>query len=227
MPLMLDGPRLAPLAGGRATSLVVILHGVGANGSDIIHLARFWQRLLPQTEFIAPDAPFPCGYAPFGRQWFSLEDRSPEVLLAGLRDTAPVLASFLDGLLTGRGLDNSCLALAGFSQGAAMALYAGLCRQEQIAGIAAFSGALPPAPALAGDFCSKPPVLLVHGELDAVVPFRSLAVTKAILEHAGVPVKTVVRPGLGHEIDETGARQAADFLSAALKTGQGDFTADA
>ncbi|MGH9678105.1 MAG: alpha/beta hydrolase, partial [Candidatus Acidiferrum sp.] len=113
------------------------------------------------------------------------------------------------------------LALAGFSQGAATALYAGLRRQLQIAGIIAFSGALPGGEGLARDIRSKPPVLLVHGEADDVVPFRSMANAQAALEAAGVPVTAVGRPGLGHAIDDAGIALAADFLRDVLKAAQG------
>ncbi len=86
-----NGPRLAPISGGKPNSIVVLLHGVAANGRDLLFLAHAWRDLLPDTEFIAPDAPFACNYAPAGRQWFSLHDRTPEKLLAGLRDAAAIL----------------------------------------------------------------------------------------------------------------------------------------
>src|SRR5208282_2549083 len=152
--MQLDGPGLAPLSGGKTAQLVILLHGVAANGNDLLYLARAWQKLLPEAEFIAPHAPFPCDYAPEGRQWFSLQDRAPEKLLAGLRDAAAILDRFFDELLASRGLDDSRLALAGFSQGAATALYTGLHRQKQIAGIVAFSGALPGGAALQSEIAS-------------------------------------------------------------------------
>jgi phospholipase/carboxylesterase len=225
MAMELDGPSLAPLSGGRAAHLVVILHGVAANGNDVLYLARFWQKLLPEAEFIAPDAPFPCDYAPTGRQWFSLEDRAPEKLLAGLRQADSILVRYLDELLADRKLEDARLALAGFSQGAAMALYTGLRRQKQIAGVAGFSGALPPGGALLEDIRSRPPVLLVHGEADDAIPFQAMTATKAMLEAARIPVKAVGRPGLGHTIDETGAALAGGFLRGALTAQQGGTAA--
>lgn len=146
--------------------------GVAAYGYDLLDLAHAWRERLPEAEFIAPNAPFPYDYAPEGRQWFSLADRAPEKLLAGLREAGAILDRFFDELLARRGLDNSCLALVGFSQGAATALYAGLHRQKRIAGVAAFSGALSGAAHLLGEIASKPPVLLVHGEEDNVVSFH-------------------------------------------------------
>src|SRR5438128_1824301 len=124
--MQLDGPGLAPLSGGKAAYLVVLLHGIGANGNDLIFLARAWRKILPEAEFIAPNAPFPWDYGPAARQWFSLADRAPEKLLTGLREAGAILDRYFDGLLAGRQLSDARLALAGFSQGAATALYAGL-----------------------------------------------------------------------------------------------------
>ena len=118
------------------------------------------------------------------------------------------------------GLTSSRLALAGFSQGAATALYTGLTSPKRLAGIAAFSGALPVAAGLASDIRSKPPVLLVHGEADTVVPFHSMAAAKTMLEAAGVEVETLARPGLGHAIDEMGIACAGAFLRDVLTAGQ-------
>jgi phospholipase/carboxylesterase len=210
--MQLDGPRLAPLSGGKNASLIILLHGVAANGNDLLYLARAWQKLLPDSEFIAPHAPFPCDYAPVGRQWFSLQDRAPDKLLAGLRDAGIILDRFIDDLLARRGLDDTSLALAGFSQGAATALYAALTRRKRIAGVVAFSGALPATPQVLRDIRSNPPVLLVHGEADDVVPFQAMANVKAALKALGVPVEAVARPDLGHAIDGTGMAMAADFL---------------
>ena len=220
--MQLDGPGLAPLSGGKAAYLVVLLHGVAANGNDLISLARAWRKILPKAEFIAPNAPFPSDYGPEARQWFSLADRAPEKLLAGLREAGAILDRFFDELLASRQLDDARLALAGFSQGAATALYAGFRRQTQIAGIVAFSGALPGDEGLRSDIRSKPPVLLIHGEADNAVPFQSMANAKATLEAAGVPVTAVARPGLGHAIDDTGIALGGDFLRDALIDPRGD-----
>jgi len=216
MLLRLEGPSELPHAGGKPNSLVVLLHGLGADGNDLIGLAPYWAPALPQTEFLAPHAPFPCDMAPQGRQWFSLQDRSPAMILAGVRAAATILDDFLDEALRARDLDASRLALVGFSQGTMMALHVGLRRAPALAGIVGFSGSLRGAETLADELRSKPPILLVHGDADPVVPFQALAAAQTALQQLDVPVETLARPGLGHSIDETGLQRAGEFLRRVL-----------
>jgi phospholipase/carboxylesterase len=213
----LSGPIHKPSSGGAPRRLVILLHGLGADGNDLIGLAPVWAPLLPDAEFVSPNAPFPCDMAPYGYQWFSVQDRSPEAMLAGVRAAAPMLDAFIDDALSARGLAEKDLALVGFSQGAMMSLYVGLRRLHPVAGIVGFSGRLIGADALAAEIRGKPPVLLVHGDADAVVPFQSLAHGEAALAAHGVPVETLARPGLGHGIDEEGLRAAARFLKEVLE----------
>jgi phospholipase/carboxylesterase len=208
----LTGPAVKPAHGGAPNSLVVLLHGLGANGNDLIGLAPAWTGLVPDAEFLSPDAPFPCDMAPFGRQWFSFESRAPEHVLAGVREAAPILDAFLDDALKTRGLGDDRLALVGFSQGTMMALYVGLRRAKAAAAILGFSGRLIAPELLATELRSRPPVLLVHGDADPVVPFQSLALAETGLKGNGVAVETVIRPGLGHGIDEEGLRRGGAFL---------------
>jgi phospholipase/carboxylesterase len=221
MRFTLEGPSRPPRAGGKPKSLVVLLHGLGADGNDLISLAPQWAPLLPQTEFVAPNAPFPCDMAPYGHQWFSFQDRSPEGVLAGVRAAAPILDGFLDEALAARGLDESRLALVGFSQGTMMSLYVGLRRAKPVAGIVGYSGRLIAPETLASELRSKPPILLVHGNADEMVPFESLALAEKALTESGVPVKTLVRPGLGHGIDELGLARGGEFLKSVLAPSTG------
>ena len=124
----LSGPRHAPTNGAAPQNLVILLHGVGADGNDLIGLAPHWARHLPDTEFVSPHAPYPYDKAPQGRQWFSIRDFSPEILLAGVRETAPILNQFIDEQLARTGLSDDRLALVGFSQGTMMALFVALRR---------------------------------------------------------------------------------------------------
>jgi phospholipase/carboxylesterase len=212
----LSGPSRKPASGGKPRQLVVLLHGVGADGNDLIGLAPYWAPLLPEAEFLSPDGPYPCDMAPMGRQWFSLQDRSPAALLAGIRASAAILDAFLDEALAARGLEDGQLALVGFSQGTMMALYLGPRRAKQLAGILGYSGAMVGPERLAAELRSRPPLLLVHGDADQVVPPQALPLAVAALRAAGMKVAEVVRPGLGHGIDEEGLRRGGLFLKEAL-----------
>jgi phospholipase/carboxylesterase len=209
--ITLSGPVHKPASGGAPKQLVVLLHGLGADGNDLIGLAPHWAQLVPDAEFVSPDAPFPCDMG-FGRQWFSFQTRTPENVLAGVRAAAPILHAFLDEALKSRGLDDGKMALVGFSQGTMMALFVGLRRPKAAAAIVGFSGRLLAPELLPGEIGSRPPVLLVHGDSDPVVPFDSLALAVTGLKAAGVAVEQLVRPGLGHGIDEEGLRRGGAFL---------------
>src|SRR5690242_698260 len=162
----LDGPRLAPRS-GKAKSLVVFLHGYGADGNDLIETGRAWQPLLPDTAFVSPHAPRPCGQAPTGREWFPLTMREPTERWTGVNAAAPLLNAFLDAELARHSLPGSALAVVGFSQGTMMALHVGLRRATAPAAIVGYSGmlVLPDAADLdkfASEIRSQPPVLLIH-----------------------------------------------------------------
>jgi phospholipase/carboxylesterase len=208
----LDGPRHGA-APGASQSLVVLLHGLGADGHDLISLAPLLGQRLPGAAFVSPHAPFPCDMAPFGRQWFSLQDRNPAALLGGVRLAAPVLDAFLDAELERHGLDDDRLALVGFSQGTMMALFVALRRARPCAGVVGYSGALIAGEVLPEEIASRPPVLLVHGDADDIVPVRALPAAVAVLQANSVPVESETRPGLGHGIDDRGLELGLEFLA--------------
>lgn len=212
----LDGPRFGPAAGGDPQQLVILLHGLGADGQDLIGLAPHWAQVLPNAAFASPNAPFPCDMAPMGYQWFSVQDRTPESLLGGVRAAAPALNAFIDAELERTGLDESKLALVGFSQGTMMSLFVGPRRDKQIAGIVGFSGRLIAPDLLAEELQTRPPVLLAHGTADEVVPFDSMAEAEAGLTAAGISVDTIECPGIGHGIDQNGLVRGAEFLNQVL-----------
>jgi phospholipase/carboxylesterase len=212
----LSGPSRPPASGGKPRRLVILLHGLGADGNDLIGLAPYWARLLPDAEFLSPNAPFPCDMAPYGYQWFSSQDRSPEAVLGGVRAAAPILDAFIDEALEQRGLGSGELALVGFSQGTMMSLFVGLRRAEPVAGIVGFSGRLLAPELLASELRSRPPILLVHGTEDPLVPYSSLAAAETTLKAAGVPVETVTSFGIGHSIDDQGLRRGGEFLKKVL-----------
>lgn len=209
---MLDGPRLAPLSGGPARQLVVILHGYGADGADLIDLGRALAPALPDAAFAAPDAPDICDVWAEGRQWFALTMRDPSEYWRGVVGARSVLDCYIDAELERHGLGNGALALVGFSQGAMMALHAGLRRPQPVAGIAAYSGLLAGPEHLGEAGPARPPVLLVHGEEDDVVPPYHRETAGRALAAAGYPVSSHAIAGLGHGIDPSGVQLGAAFL---------------
>ncbi len=208
----LTGLRWGPASKGPVRQLVVLCHGVGADSHDLIDLAPTWSHALPDALFVAPDAPEPYDEAPTGRQWFSLQDRTLAALDAGARRAAPHLLTYIDAELARAGLPPDAVALMGFSQGAMMVLHAGLRRPVPPCGILAYSGALLDTPGLAAECIGHPPVLLVHGERDEVVPFSRAGAAEAALTRLGIPVHTLWCPALGHGIDDAGLSAGALFL---------------
>lgn len=212
----LSGPTHPPSSGGESKQLVILLHGLGADGNDLIGLAPYWAPLLPEAEFVSPNAPFPCDMAPHGYQWYSAQDRSPGAALAGVRAAAPILDAYIDRALAERGLDDSALALVGFSQGSVMSLFVGPRRAKPVAGIVGYSGRLVAPELLPAELRSRPRILVVHGTEDPLVPFDALAEAVAGLNAAGIPVDSLACPGVGHSIDENGLRRAGHFLKDVL-----------
>jgi phospholipase/carboxylesterase len=213
----LDGPRLAPRSGG-AQQLVVFLHGYGADGNDLIDIGRAWQQYLPQAAFASPHAPEPCGQAPVGRQWFQLTFRDPDERWIGVNKAAPQLQRFLAAELERHKLPGSALALVGFSQGTMMALHVGLRRAVSPAAIVGYSGLLVAPPdgnleTLAAEIKSRPPVLLVHGDRDDLIPPQALFQATQGLAALGVSVEWHLSRGLGHGIDAEGLRHGGEFLA--------------
>jgi phospholipase/carboxylesterase len=216
----LDGPRLEPRSGA-ARQLVVFLHGYGADGNDLIDIGRAWQGLMPQAAFVSPHAPEPCGQAPAGRQWFPLTFRDPNERWTGVNKAAPVLERFLDAELKRRNLPPSALALVGFSQGTMMALHVGLRRAVAPLAMVGYSGllAVPPdanAEKFAAEVTSRPPVLLVHGDQDDLIPAQALFHAASGLASLGVPIEWHLSAGIGHGIDQEGLRHGGEFLARRL-----------
>jgi phospholipase/carboxylesterase len=211
---------MTPRAGGPPRQLIVLLHGVGADGNDLIGLAPALAEWLPDAAFVAPDAPEPCDMVSFGRQWFSLRDRRPEALLLGVQPVAPLLDAFLDAELECQRLADHQLALVGFSQGAMTALYVAPRRRRASAGVVGFSGALLGGERLAAEAQSRPPVHLVHGDADEVVPVEARYAAVAGLQAAGIPVQGSMRRGLPHGIDPESVAHGGAFLAAAFAARQ-------
>ncbi len=213
----ITGPRLAPKS-GQAKQLVVFLHGYGADGNDLIEIARQWQRWLPDAAFVAPHAPEACAQSAMGRQWFSLTFRDPHERWRGVNHAGPGLDAFLDAELASHKLPASKLALVGFSQGTMMALHVGLRRATAPAAVVGFSGMVvmeegKGPESLGPQVRSKPPILLVHGDRDEVIPVDALFLSTDALAAAEVPCQWHLSIGLGHGIDAEALRHGGLFLS--------------
>jgi phospholipase/carboxylesterase len=214
---VLDGPRLAPKS-GKAKQLVVFLHGYGADGNDLIDIGRAWQPMLPDTAFVSPHAPRPCGQSPMGKEWFPLTFRDPNERWDGVKAATPQLNEFLDAELAKHNLPASALALVGFSQGTMMSLHAGLRRATPPAAIVGYSGMLvmpgdEMSDAFAAEVTAKPPVLLIHGDRDELIPVQALFHSAQALGAMGLAAEFHVSPGVGHGIDQEGLRHGGEFLA--------------
>jgi phospholipase/carboxylesterase len=208
----LEGPRHGPHVGGKPGHLVVLLHGYGADGNDLIGLAPVLAPLMPDVAFHAPNAPYPCDGNPTGYQWFAISRLDPQFTLAGVRAAAPFIDAFLDDTLAQYGLDESKTTLIGFSQGTMMSLHVGLRRTKQLAGIVGFSGMLAGPDVLKAELTSRPPILLVHGDADQMLPHVLTDKAAEALRQNGLEVDVHIAKGIGHAIDQTGLSLAARFL---------------
>jgi phospholipase/carboxylesterase len=212
----LDGPRLAPLSGEAPSGLVVLIHGYGSNGDDLISLARMIQPALPYAAFLAPDAPLRIPRMAAAHQWWPIETFSMAERAAGAASAAPALDTFITQELEDARLPASRLLLVGFSQGTMMALHVGLRRPEPVAGIVGISGMLVAPDVLETEIRARPPVLLIHGTNDDVVPFRSMDLASSALSRVGIAVETHVSPGVGHSVGEDGLAAATAFAGRVL-----------
>jgi phospholipase/carboxylesterase len=202
-------------AKGTAKRIVVFVHGYGADGADLLGLADPLSPHLPDTAFFAPDAPEPCAGNPFGRQWFPipwLDGSSEAQAHDGLLRAAEDLNAFLDQRLADEGVQPAALALVGFSQGAMMSLHIAPRRSAAIAGVVAISGRLLEADRLSEEAVVKPPVLLIHGDQDPVVPFEDMSLAGNALLAAGFETYGHVMQGTGHGIAPDGLSVALHFL---------------
>jgi phospholipase/carboxylesterase len=221
----LDGPRVAP-KNGPARQLVVFVHGYGADGNDLIEIGRAWAAMLPNAAFVSPHAPRPCGQAPTGREWFPLTFRNPQERWDGVNAAAPVLEQFLDAELARHQLPPSALALVGFSQGTMMSLHVGLRRSVPPAAIVGYSGMLvlkddSDIEGYAPQIRARPPLLLIHGDSDELIPMQALFHATEALAALEVPVEWHVSAGIGHGIDDEGLRQGGEFLARRFRSLRG------
>lgn len=215
MTRVLKSERVAPRS-GETRSAVIFLHGYGANGADLLGLAQPLGEHLPDTLFLAPDAPESCAGAPFGYQWFPIpwiDNSSEEEAEAGLIRAARDLDAYLDGVMVDEDLLPEQVVLFGFSQGTMMSLHVAPRREDPVAGIVAFSGRLLSPELLVDEVQSRMPILLVHGDQDDVVPVQSLPEAAEALEKAQFrEVFAHVMKGTAHGIAPDGLGVALAFM---------------
>ena len=207
---------MQPRSGAAPKSLVLLLHGFGSSGTDMISLAPQWQDALPDTLFLAPHAPQRCGMMGAGYQWWGISGFAPSALAAGAASAAPAIDAFIDRKLEQYGLSEADLAIVGFSQGTMMALHVALRRPRAVAAVVGYSGMLAGTLGLSRGELPKPPVLLVHGTADPVVPIAALHMSESELKRLGVDVITHVSYGVAHTVDPVGLRLGRDFLAQAF-----------
>jgi phospholipase/carboxylesterase len=208
----LDGPRLPPASGRAPRQIVIFAHGYGSNGDDLIGLAPFLGQALPEALFVSPNAPEPVPGYPAGRQWFPISRLDPALMAAGVQGAAHHLDGFIDAELARYGLPASACALVGFSQGTMMALHVGLRRAEPLGAVLGLSGML----ADSGPVRSRPPVALIHGSADEVIPIGALFASLDGLARQGVPALWRISHGTGHSVAEDGLALGGAFLRAAF-----------
>jgi phospholipase/carboxylesterase len=207
---------MAPARGGKPDSLVILLHGYGSNGEDLLSLAPYWRDALPGAQFLGPNAPEPLAGFPGGYQWFDLGGMTPQGVERGVRAAAAPLERFIDRESERYGVPPQRIALVGFSQGTMMALHVGMRRTPRLGGIVGFSGALAAPAALKAEMAAAPPVLLVHGDRDDRIPVQAMFQAAQALCAAGHAAQWHVSTGLPHSIGPDGVELAGRFLAAAL-----------
>lgn len=213
---IVNGASLQPRTAAAPKKLVLLLHGFGSSGTDMISLAPQWQDALPDTLFLAPHAPQRCDMMAAGYQWWGLSGFAPSALAAGAASAAPSIDAFIDRKLAQYSLSEADLAIVGFSQGTMMALHVALRRPRAVAAVVGYSGMLAGTLGLNHGDLPKPPVLLVHGTADPVVPIAALHMSESELKRLGVDVTTHISYGVGHTVDPVGLRLGRDFVAEAF-----------
>ena len=208
----LEGPRYGPAIEGPPHQLIILLHGVGSDGKDLIELAPFLAQSFPNAAFVAPNAPNRYDQGLSGYQWLSSGIRIEAEVVEAVKTSAEILNAFIDEELRNVGLGPESLALIGFSQGTMMSLFTAPRRDRPIAGILGYSGRIVGAHLMEADTKSRPPVFLAHGEMDPVLPIECLDAARQTLEDCDFSVQTLRCPNLGHSIDQKGIEEGPNFL---------------
>ena len=208
---------IKPLSGQKPQQAVIFFHGYGGSGKDISSLAINWQRFLPDSIFMCPNAPEACSIHPDGFQWFDLTSDNEKIILEKSILAEEKINIFIDQILENFNLKNRNLALVGFSQGTMMSLHVSLRRKNSMAAVLGYSGKLIGADLLKNDLISKPSIYLIHGDQDPMVPYQETLTAEKTLKEHGVDIKTHISKNTQHSIAEDGLRIGIDFLGTKFK----------
>ena len=213
---MITGPIIEPSSGNQPKQVVIFVHGYGADGNDLIGLANYFKGNLPDTVFLSPHAPEVCPMNPAGYQWFDLTSRDPAILWSKILVAADHLNEFIDSTLEKYELTDENLALVGFSQGTMMSLHVSLRRKNKMAGVLGYSGKLIAPELLKNDLISKPPIYLIHGDQDLMVPFQETLDAETNLKEYDVDIISHISKFTQHSIAEDGLQIGIEFLTSRL-----------
>ena len=213
--ILIDGPRIPPRS-GTAKKLVVLFHGYGSNGDDLISLARAWAPEFPDVAWASPHAPEGVPGYPGGYQWFPISQLDPVAMEQGVRAAHASAEYFVKAELKRWGLGPQDVVLLGFSQGTMMALHTGLRRETAPAGILGFSGALAGPERLKSEMTAKPPILLIHGDRDEVLPVGMTLMAAQGLCAAGHGAEFHISQGVPHSIGPDGLELGQRFIANAF-----------
>ena len=208
----LTGPSYPAASGRSPRNLVIFLHGIGADGNDLISLAPYWAKQMPDTEFVSPNAPYVYDMSPQGRQWFSIHEHTEEAMMSGVQDTAPILTNYMEEQLSRTKVPPDRLALVGFSQGTMMGLYVALRHNDRLAGVVGYSGRFIGLGGSRNSVMSKPPVIMVHGDSDELIPASAMLESTQKFASLDVAAQWHICSGLGHSIDQEGLQIGSKFL---------------
>ena len=217
MAIKLSGPMVAP-ENGVARQAMVLLHGYGSDGNDLIGLVPYFRDLMPEALFVAPNAPHSCAINPIGFEWFAIDHAAEVRDFSGIQSVREDIAGFLEDLWAQTGIAPADTILCGFSQGAMIALDTGLHLEQDILGIVAFSGGISPAAIPDIPPGRQVPVCLVHGDADDVVPVEMSQRAESVLAAAGVRVTLHISPGMGHGIGPDAVEFTREFIAGICAT---------
>lgn len=209
----INGPSISPINGNDPKQLVIFCHGYGADGNDLIGLANYFQQALPDAYFVSPNAPEKCPMNPMGYQWFDFSSNDPELIWNKVNEAGNILNNFIDLKLKELNLEDKDLSLVGFSQGTMMSLHVGLRRINSLSSIVGFSGRLIREDTLKSELKSKPPIYLIHGDQDPMVPFQDTLNAEKILKDHNIDIQTHISKNTQHSIAQDGLEIAIKFLS--------------